>query len=196
MQPLCAARPRRFFELFDDVYVPGRWHLGSPLDDDGNEVDDFGHFTQGHAVEDPGPLWILQDVPGRPLDYSLAGLNVPVLHARVADVFASLAPEAVQLFPVRIEHQPEPYFILVATRRIRCIDEQASRITRWAPENGVPDMVGEYLSIRNLHLDKRRVGAAHVFRPEGWEVDLIVSQEIRSALEHLRATGVKFLSEV
>lgn len=196
MKSICTSRPRRFFRLFDDVYLPGRWHLTSPLDDDGKEVDDFGYFTQGHAVKDPGPLWILQDVPGRPLDYSLAGLNVPILHARVAEVFATLAPGDVQLLPVKIEGQSEPYFILVATRLIRCIDERASKIERWEAEDGVPEMVGRYSSVDDMHIDKSRVGDAQVFRPEGWENFLIVSQEIRSALEHIQATGVKFVAEV
>lgn len=185
--------PRRFFELYDDVYFPERWHLGSPVDAQGKEADDFGYFTQGHAVKDPGPLRIPFDVPGRPLDYSLGGMNVPIAHARVAEVFSKLAPQDVQLLPVEIEEQPDPYFILVVTRTLRCIDEAASRIERWKPEDGVPEMVGQYASVRGMRIDKSRVGEdARVFRPQGWEVDLILAEELKDELERIQATGVKF----
>lgn len=183
---------RRFFDLFDDVYVPGRWHLGSPVDAQGNEADDFGYFTQGHSVKDPGPLRIACTVPGMPLDYSIGGLNVPIVHARVAEVFTRLAPRAVQLVPVEIEGQSDPYFILVVTRLVRCIDETASEIERWTPENGVPEMVGEYMSVRDLHIDRSRVGDEHLFRLQDWEVVILVSEELKDALERIQATGVKF----
>ena len=188
--------PRRFFRLFDDVYFPERWHLGSPVDSQGKEADDFGYFTQGHAVKDPGRLWMPYDVPGRPLDYSLAGLNVPVLHSRVAELFTQLAPNDVQLFPVEIAEQPDPYFILVVTRRIRCINEEASTIERWTPEDGLPELVGQYRSVRDMRIDKSRVGNTQVFRPEGWEIVILVSEDIKAALERIQATGVKFIEEV
>ncbi|MFP2934744.1 imm11 family protein [Pyxidicoccus sp. 3LG] len=183
---------RRFFELFDDVYVPSRWHLTGPVDAQGQELDDPWQFTGGHSVEKPGQLWMKYDVPGSPLDYSHGGLNVPIVHARVAKVFTELAPQDVQLIPVQVEDQTDPYFILVVTRLVRCIDEETSRIRRWTPEDGLPEKVGQYKSIENLHVDKARVGDARVFRPEGWKVDIIVSEELKEALERIRATGVTF----
>jgi hypothetical protein len=54
------------------------------------------------------------------------------------------------------------------------------------------NLFGQYKSVRGLRIDKQRVGNARVFRPEGWDVDLIVSHEIKEALERLGATGVRF----
>jgi hypothetical protein len=196
MKPAYLPASRRYFRLFDDVYFPERWHLGSPIDAQEREVDDFGSFTQGHAVKEPGPLRIPVDAPGRPLDYSLAGLNVPVVNARVAEVFTRLAPRDVQLLPVEIEDRPEPYFILVVTRRIQCIDEAASKIERWTVEDGRPEMVGKYRFVDDMHIDKSRVGDVHVFRPEGWEIFVIVSEELKDALERSKASGAVFLTEV
>ena len=138
---------------------------------------------------------MLYDVPGSSLDFSLANLSIPVVSARVAELFKELAPHDVQLLPVEVEAQSDPYFILVAVHTIRCIDEAASKIERWTPEDGIPEMVGQYASVRGLRVDERLVGEARVFRPEGWKIDLIVSAEIKSALERIKATGVKF-SEV
>jgi hypothetical protein len=107
-------------------------------------------------------------------------------------MFAEQAPDDVQLIPVDVEGQPDQYLILVATRLIRCIDEKASRIRLWTHENGIPDMVGKYASVRDLRIDKSKVGSAKVFRCEGWRSPLIVSEEIKGALEHMGATGTRF----
>ena len=117
---------------------------------------------------------------------------VPVVHVKVASMLRELAPNDVQLIPVDIEGQPDQYLILVATRLIRCIDEQASRIELWTQDDGVPHKVGQYFSVRDLRIDKATVGNAQVFRPEGWEVSLIISEEIHDALERMGATGTRF----
>jgi hypothetical protein len=43
-----------------------------------------------------------------------------------------------------------------------------------------------------MRIDKAKVGSAKVFRPEGWEVALIVSEELKDALERMGATGTRF----
>lgn len=182
---------QHFFKLTDDVYVPHRWHLATPTDEQGREVDDW-QFTEGRPLRMEGRLRVPIEHPGRPLDFSEAGLKIPVVHVKVASVFSELASDDVQLIPVDIEGQPDQYFVLVATRRIRCIDEKASRIRLWTHEDGVPHKVGQYRDVRDLRIDRSKVGAAKVFRPEGWEGALIISGDIKSALERMGATGTRF----
>ncbi|WP_373371281.1 imm11 family protein [Stigmatella ashevillensis] len=107
-------------------------------------------------------------------------------------MLAERAPEDVQLLPVDVEDQPDQYLVLVATRLIRCIDETASRIRLWPHESGLPEMADQYASVRDMRIDKARVSGARVFRCEGWVGPLIVSEEIKDALEHLGATGTRF----
>src|SRR4051794_1189051 len=126
MEPM----PRRFFKLADDVYVPHRWHLDTPTDSHGQQVDDR-MFLYGTPVHIEDRLRFPVEIAGKPLDFTQAGIGVPVVHVRVASMFAELAPEDVQLIPVDVEGQPDQYLILVATRLLRCIDEQASRIELW-----------------------------------------------------------------
>lgn len=183
--------PKRFFELSDDVGFPNRWDLDTPRDGQGRGVDDW-QFRRGGPVRLEGRLRIPIEVQGRPLDFSEAGVGIPVVHVRVASLLAELAPEDVQLIPVDVEGQPDQYLLLVATRLIACIDEKASRIRRWAPEDGLPHKVGQYASVRNLRIDAARVGDARIFRPEGWAGALIVSEEIKDALQRLGATGTRF----
>ena len=187
MEPM----PKRFFKLADDVNIPHRWHLDTPEDSQGLKVHD-AQFTGGEAVHIQGRLRIPVEIAGKPLDFTEASVSVPVVHVRVAAMFAELAPDDVQLHPVDVEGQPDQYLILVATRLIRCIDEQASRIRLWTHENGMPDMVGKYFSVRDMRIDKPKVGSAQVFRCEGWTGPLIVSEEIKDALERMGATGTRF----
>ncbi|MDY7227185.1 imm11 family protein [Hyalangium rubrum] len=182
---------RRFFELHDDVEAPGRWHLATPVDSHGRKLDDW-QFTNGRPSRITGRLKVPIEVEGRPLDFSEAGLGVAILHVRAATLFAELAPDDVQLLPVDIEGQSDQYQLLVATRLIRCIDEAASKVRLWTPEHGVPEMVGQYLGLDHLRIDAARVGTAKVFRPEGWDVALIVSEDLKEALERQGTTGTRF----
>jgi hypothetical protein len=186
-----ALMQKRFFELSDDVELPHRWALAMPRDRQGLKVDD-DPFMRGTPVHSKERLRIPIEIAGTPLDFTEAGIMIPVVHVRVAAVFAELAPDDVQLLPVDVEGQPDQYLILVATRRIRCIDESASRIRLWTHENGVPHKVGQYMSVRDLRIDKDKVGTAKVFRCEGWTGPLLVSGEIKEALERMGATGTRF----
>ncbi|MBN1205880.1 MAG: hypothetical protein JXB05_13265 [Myxococcaceae bacterium] len=182
---------KRFFKLVDDVNFPQRWDLDTPTDRQGRKVDD-AQFRLGAPVHIKERLRIPVEIAGKPLDFTEAGIRVPVVHVRVASMFAELAPDDVQFLPVDVEGQPDQYLILVATRLIRCIDEQASRIELWTHEDGVPHMVGQYSSVRDLRIDKAKVGSAQVFRLEGWTGPLIVSEAIHDALQRMGATGTRF----
>jgi hypothetical protein len=185
--------PKRYFDLSDDMTLPGRWLLGTPTDTEGRALSEPWVFTNGTPIANPGSLKLAMYQPGTALDFSLAARSNPVVHARVAAVFADLAPDDVQLFPVDVEGQTEPFSILVATRLIRCIDERASEeILKWTPADGRPEKVGEYRDVWGLRIDASQVGAAKVFRPWGWPIALIVREDIKDALERMGATGTSF----
>ncbi|WP_375758590.1 imm11 family protein [Corallococcus exercitus] len=182
----------RYFELSEDVQA-GTWYLGDPVDDQGQEVEDPWQFRAGRPVSISGRLTVPIDQQGRALDFSTAGVGLaPVVHVQVASVFAELAPEDVQFIPVRIKGMPDQYVILVATKCILCIDEQASAVQFWTAEDGLPEKVGSYYAVDDLHIDVKKVGTTKVFRTEGWKIALIVSEDIKHALERIRATGVRF----
>lgn len=186
--------PKRYFRLTDDVEVPGRWHLDDLVGPPGQEVDRW-QFEAGVPVQFEGRLKLPIDHPGRPLDFTLTPVGgAPVLHSRVARSFLELAPEDVQLVPVDVEGQHDPYFILNVTRVVRCIDDAAcAEVQYWRPEDGRPEKTGNYRAVHGLRIDPTQVGHAQVFRPWGWLVVLIVSEDIKQALERLGATGTRFV---
>ncbi|RKH64523.1 imm11 family protein [Corallococcus aberystwythensis] len=182
----------RYYELSEDVQA-GTWYLGDPVDEHGHEVEDPWQFRAGRPVSVTGQLTVPVDQQGRALHFSTAGVGLaPVVHVQVASVFVELAPDDVQFVPVRIKAMPDQYVILVATKRILCIDEPRSQVQFWTAEDGLPEKVGKYYAVDDLHIDVKKVGTTKVFRTEGWNIALIVSEDIKLALERIRATGVRF----
>ncbi|QSQ13032.1 imm11 family protein [Myxococcus landrumensis] len=183
----------RYFRLSENVQA-GYWFLGDPRNEQGQEVEDPSLFRAGRPVPVEGRLTVPIIEPGKPLDFSTAGTGaVPIGHVTVASLFAELAPDDVQLLPVGIQGHMDQYLILVATKLIRCIDDHASEEVRyWKPEHGQPARVGDYKVVSGLRIDTSKVGDAKVFRTWGWDLALIVSEDIKQALERAKVTGVKF----
>ncbi|SEL15822.1 Suppressor of fused protein (SUFU) [Stigmatella aurantiaca] len=184
----------RYFKLSDDMSLQGRWLLGDPTDSQGQEVDDPWQFKAGCPVAIEERLKIPIYHPGSPLDFTLTDVGgAPVVHKRIASIFAELAPDNVQVIPVDVDGLLEPYCILVVTRLIRCIDDNISEEVRyWKPEDGRPEKVGKYRAVYGMRIDPAKVGDAKVFRTWGWTGTVIVSEDIKEALERAGVTGAKF----
>jgi hypothetical protein len=184
----------RYFDLWDDMRFPGRWHLRSPVDARGQQVDPW-QFKEGRrlALEEV-PLFRLAR-PGTPLDFTLTGFTLPLLHERVVQLLERWGLQReVQFIPARVEGQSCRYSILNALRIIRCIDDaRCEEVAYWTPEDGEPDRVGEYQKVRGLRVDPEKTGGADIFRPWGWTGALIVSERVRRALESAGVAGPVFV---
>ncbi|RKG70385.1 imm11 family protein [Corallococcus terminator] len=185
--------PERFFKLTDDPYISGRWELGHPLDEQGHTLEDPWQFRIGQRVSTHERIRIPIEIAGKPLDYSHAAFSIPIVHARVASLFTAMAPDDVQLIPVELDTPARQHFILNATRLMKCIDDAASEEVRyWTPEDGLPEKTGTYASVAGMRIDPSKVGDAKVFRTWGWTVALIVSGDLKEALEQADMTGTRF----
>ncbi|HZI12544.1 MAG TPA: DUF1629 domain-containing protein [Myxococcus sp.] len=183
----------RYFKLSDDVYLPGRWSLGHPVDSSGRQLDDPWQFRVGAPAQLKEGVTVPVEHPGKPADFSHAAFSIPIVHARVAAIFTTLAPREVELIPVHIDSRPGPYFILNALHAVKCIDDAASEeVQYWTEEDGLPDKVRTYFSVAGMRIDPSKVGDAKVFRTWGWTVALIVSEDIKQALERANVTGTHF----
>jgi hypothetical protein len=182
----------RYYKLSDDVAVPGRWELGKLCDARGDEIWP-ALLMRGEPAQIEGLIRVPVKLAGQPLDFSHAAFGIPVVHIRIASVLMELAGDDVQFLPVNIEGSSEQYRILNVTRVVKCIDDQASEEVRyWKPEDGRPEKIGQYRAVYGLRIAPSEVGGARVFRTSGWTVALIVSEEIKAALERVGATGTKF----
>lgn len=183
----------RYYTLSWDVNFPGRWYLDHPVNPQGQEIWTW-LFQKGEPVSLEGPIRIPIYKAGRPTDYSeLSGASIPVVNAKIASLFAALAPQDVQFLPVDVDSQPEPYCLVNVVRIVKCIDDEASGEVRyWKPEDGRPEKVGQYRAVYGLRIDPTKVGDARILRPWGWTVALIVSSDIKEAMERAGVTGAKF----
>jgi hypothetical protein len=184
----------RYYDIYDDKYIPGRWHLRIPLYDGEGEWFDPWRFTDGRVLEIERPIRLSVKPTGIALDFSHS-MGIPIVHRRVVSLFERLGlQKEVQFIPVEVEGQTEPWFILNALQVIRCIDDaRCEEVFYWQPEDGEPDRVGHYKNVRGLKVDPAKIGDAHIFRPWGWLVVLIVSEHIKQALEQEGITGTKFI---
>ena len=161
--------------------------------DGGGETVVPGLLLSGRPASFSGVPKVHVRAAGKPLDFTFAAFDIPVVNARVATLLRELAPADVELIPVAVDAQPEPHFILNPTRVVKCIDEQASaEVQFWTEEDEQPERMGEYSAVHGLRIDPAKVGDARVFRPRGWSVALIVSEDIKAALERAGVTGLKF----
>jgi hypothetical protein len=100
----------------------------------------------------------------------------------------------VQFFPAQVEGQAEPFFILNVLRVIRCIDDaRCEEVVYWKPEDERPDKVGQYRNVAGMRIDPSHVGDAHIFRPWGWRVVIVVSEYLKQAMEKEGITGPRFI---
>lgn len=183
----------RYYELLDDRRSPGRWHLGPPLSESGEELDPW-QFKEGRPVELGCIPRFPLDVAGHPLDFCWAAFSIPVVHARFVELFTSLRVKEVQFIPAQIEGASGTWYILNAVETIRCIDDARSgQVQYWKPEDNRPDKQGEYRAVHRMRIDPSKAGSTRVFRPWGWRVALIIAEDIKRAIESAGFTGTRFV---
>jgi hypothetical protein len=182
----------RFFDLDDDRVSLDRWHLRSPVDEHGQKINPW-QFNEGRWLEPRGLIRFPVRPDGRELDFTLAAFSIPVVNGRVVQLFERLGLQEVQFLPVQVEGHAGPHFILNTLRSIRCIDDaRCGEVRYFKPEDEQPEKVGEYRVVSGMRIDPTKVEDARIFRPWGWRVALIVSEELKQALEREGLTGLRF----
>lgn len=96
--------------------------------------------------------------------------------------------------------QKEFYQIYDNTRSVGAMvswcsnDEQASVFTRWQENDGRPDKIGQFRQMTQLQLDQSKIPPTDkIFRVAGWDVALVVSEEIKNRLKDESVTGLGFV---
>ncbi len=183
----------KYFELENDMRIRDRWLLHDPIDGNGEELW-HGQFFKGLEISVQLPARVGMFARGRALDFSTNALGVPIVHGKVKTLFERLGlQDQVQLFPISVEGQSEPYYLMNLLRVIRCIDdEKCEEVAYRTAEEGYESRIGEYRKVVGMRIDPSRVGDAELFRPWGWQTTLIVSERVQRALEEAGITGARF----
>ncbi|WP_075207550.1 imm11 family protein [Archangium violaceum] len=193
--------PPTYFRLTQNVYTPDGahgWVFQGPFDKQGARLDDPWRYTDGKHLDvtdiDGSPTFRIAQPAGSPLDFNISGLGIPVIPERVVRIFERLGTKDVQFLPARVTSLAEPWFILNVTRVVRCIDDaRCSEVMYWKPEDGQPKKVGTYRAVYDMRIDPTKTEGARIFRTWGWLVAIVVSQDIKEALEQEHISGAKFI---
>ena len=109
----------KYYEIYDDVYIPGRWNLSMPLfadgedeggceGDDERELFDVWRFKEGRVLKVERPIRLSMKPAGIAIEYS-ESMGIPVVHRRVVSLFERLGlQKEVQFIPVEVEGQTGP----------------------------------------------------------------------------------------
>lgn len=179
-----------FYKVVEDTGHPTSWWLDE-IECRGKDIDGRV-FTMGRRVENPGTLYVRVRNAGEPMSFTFSLLFVPVVTSQVADLIDRMAPGAVERFPIDVGGIKERYEVLNVVRMIDAIDRERSEYILWGPEDGRPDLVGQFRQVLPLVIrDDIRQDAA-IFRPVGWEVVLVVSARLKKELEKIGKLGVLF----
>jgi hypothetical protein len=181
---------RRLFQLRDDVTTPGRWNLGEVRTAAGVEpLLDAGTPFSGGTEE----LQAALTKNGRVLDFSLTSFATPIASSAIASAVEAIAGPDVQCIPVKVGGQ-SGMKALNALRVISCLDESRSEFIKWTMHDHRADLAGQYRQVTKLFLDPKAVPHdAHFFRIQGWLVALIVSEDMKNAMERVGCLGAKFV---
>jgi hypothetical protein len=179
----------KYFRLFDDVNVPARWHLGEIFEQGGNLSLELQDGTPAHCRF---PLRVEITHPGIALDFCLTSFAVPVATTKLGVVIASIAGLDLQRLPLEIRGH-EGLEVLNSTRVIKCLDEKRSEFMKWTDKDHRADLAGQYRMVTKLKIDSRELPTdAHFFRIEGWRIALIVSEQVKIAMEICGCRGAAF----
>jgi len=171
-----------------------RWLIETPTRASGEEFDEPWLFTDGRVLPDPGSIKSQVSHPGTKRAFVFGGVErTPIVSEALADIFRTLAPDDVQLFPVTVAGEPERYFVVNATKVVDAIDEARCReVHHYDEDDHAPGYEGEYNWIYGLRIDPSKAEGAHVFRLKKFKTAFIVSEEIKAALERVGNLGVSF----
>jgi hypothetical protein len=180
--------------MMDDIHIPGRWHVKSPLDAQGRQIIPW-QLMKGMILSMEKPLVLPLSRRGHALDFSLTGFGIAVGSGRFVSVCERLGIQReVQFIPAQVEEHSEPYFVLNPLHIIRCIDvARCEEVSYWEPRHGEPERVGHYRNVVGMKVDPEKIGDANLFRPWGWQGILLVSERFKRALEQEGLSGPIFM---
>jgi hypothetical protein len=180
-----------YYRITDDLGYPDRWHLGGIRDATGVDLE-LTSFAIAQSAGLAGPLVVEVFQTGIPLDFTFAAFDIPVLHQRALDVVTTHSKASVQVLSASVRRRPDPYGVLNVVQCIDCLDEQRSRFVKWTESDNNPYKIGQYRQVTHLRLNSAILGTANLFRVWGWNIALVCSSTLKTALESIRVTGVKF----
>lgn len=178
----------RYYKLSDDVRIANRWHLGEVTTGSGVEP----RLCRGTKYVVDSGLTAEVHEPGIELEFCLTSFAVPIVRSSLGATIQRLASEDVERLPVWIAGHVG-FEVLNCLRVIRCLDEERSIFMKWTASDHRSDLAGQYRMVTKLHINGSMIPANHqIFRIEGWQIALIVSESMKVTMESVGCFGATF----
>ncbi len=181
----------KYFRVADDLEVADRWFLDAPARPGSGELAEWA-FLDGTWLDCVRPLATRVVGEVRQMDITFATFDIPIVSIRARDILIAHAANDVQCFPVEVAGTSGSFFVLNISRTIRCISDVHSVFDRWTKADGVPEKIGQYKNMVNIVARRDALGAADIFRVDGWKSTIIVTEKAKAAIENAKLTGVRF----
>jgi hypothetical protein len=179
----------RFYELsFDDDLT--RWQLGlARRFADGTPVDIWA-YRRCTIIESSRPVPLEVTRAGKEVDYNDTAFSATVVSERLAEIWKSFTPGRIQLLPAEIARSSSVWYVANFLDCVDCIDHARSRI-KYCPADD-PDRPLKPRAVMRMVIDCARAEGHHLFRVVDWKVAVIVSAELREAMEERGFSGVEY----
>lgn len=176
----------RYFQLIDDTRIPGRWYLG---DVKRSRSAAYLHTCDGQTSDEEMPRVEISR-RGRPLEFTMTSVDIPIIGSELATVIAEVAGADVEFQPIMVSNTLG-YCLLKTRRSVDCLDESRSAYTRLSCNDYNSS---RYRMVTKLFLDPVRVPEeTHIFDVSGCPGALIVSELLRDAMQAAGCFGAKFV---
>lgn len=155
----------------------------------GDPVDKWA-YTRCEWVADSRTVPLTIRNEGARVDYSPTAFGSLVLSERMAVVLDAVAPSDIQRIPAVVEGDPGPWEVLNVLPCVDCIDHQRSQIQYYPADHA--EKANEPRGVFRLVIDPAKTQGRQIFRPEGWQVVVIVSAKVKESLEVAGITGIDY----
>jgi hypothetical protein len=135
-------------------------------------------------------------------DYPFATSLLPVCSTRLKSLMENLGLENIQYLPLRIIRRDGPkevdgYYIANYLNVIDCLDRERSVYQVWTKDNLLfwekrLQRLGTFRDVTKAVIDSKKIGDAPIFRLWGWEMMVVVRENVKQVIEEAGITGCMF----
>lgn len=129
---------------------------------------------------------------GMRVDFNDCSAAEIITSRRLAFLLKELAPDDIQLVPVEVKGDAGEWWLVHVLTHLDCMDRKHTLFS-YEPSRD-RKIHGQITGVLKLVVDPERIGDRQIFRAKGWEVDLLVSERVKGAMEKAGVTGAQFRS--
>lgn len=195
----------KVFRIIDSFEPSTRWYLRAPkkseesLIPDSEKIEDSWrnevegwHFASGKPFKSEGNLVIPIRTGSVVLDFTLGSMDMPVVKSSIAARLKYVCGDSIQWISVAIPGAGFDFEIANVLKLLDALDEERSEITPWTKDSNWPERAGQIAGVGKIVIKSAMLKDATLFRLTRWDGPLLATEEIKTLLEAMKVTGIKF----